>query len=89
VNPVADDLFHQTVGELSARLARKELSSVELTQAVIARTHAVEGRVQAFNSFDEADALAQAEASDARRAAGRAKGSAGRHPGWIEGRDRG
>jgi len=50
------------------------LSSVELTLAVVARTKAVDGRVRAFNSYDEADALAQAAASDARRAAGQARG---------------
>ncbi len=67
-------LFHQTVGELAAQLEARRLSAVELTQAVIARTEAVDGRVQAFNSFDAADALAQAAASDARRAAGQARG---------------
>lgn len=64
----------QTIAELSARLERRELSAVELMQALIARTKAVEPRVHAFNSFDEADALAQAAASDARRAAGQARG---------------
>jgi aspartyl-tRNA(Asn)/glutamyl-tRNA(Gln) amidotransferase subunit A len=72
--PVPDDPYYQSAGELSARLARKELSSVELTRAVIARTRAVEDQVRAFNSFDEADALAQAEASDARRVAGQTRG---------------
>jgi aspartyl-tRNA(Asn)/glutamyl-tRNA(Gln) amidotransferase subunit A len=71
---MSSPLHYQTIAELSAALDSKRLSSVELTQAVIARTKAVEPRVHAFNSFDEADALAQAAASDARRAAGQAKG---------------
>jgi aspartyl-tRNA(Asn)/glutamyl-tRNA(Gln) amidotransferase subunit A len=69
------ELFHQPISELSAALAARKLSSVELTRAVIARTKAVDARVRAFNSFDEADALAQAAASDARRAAGQARGA--------------
>ncbi|MFM1852642.1 MAG: hypothetical protein RIS54_2326 [Verrucomicrobiota bacterium] len=69
------ELHYQTTAELSARLGRGELTSVALTQAVLARTSAVEPRVGAFNSRDEADALRQAEASDARRAAGQALGS--------------
>ena len=68
------ELHFQTLAELSAALEAKKLSSVDLTQAVIARTKAVDGRVHAFNSFNEADALAQAAASDARRAAGQARG---------------
>jgi aspartyl-tRNA(Asn)/glutamyl-tRNA(Gln) amidotransferase subunit A len=68
------DLFFQTITELAAALDAKKLSSVELTRAVIARTKAVDGRVRAFNSFDEADALAQAAASDAARAAGQSRG---------------
>jgi aspartyl-tRNA(Asn)/glutamyl-tRNA(Gln) amidotransferase subunit A len=70
----ATPLHHQTVAELSSALAAGTLTSVALTEAVIARTRAVEERVQAFNSFDAADALAQAAASDARRAAGQALG---------------
>jgi len=69
------ELFFQPITELAARLESKELSAVELTQAVLARTKAVEPQVGAFNSFDEADALAQAAASDARRAAGKSLGA--------------
>lgn len=67
-------LHHQTLAELSAALAAGRLTSVALTEAVIARTQAVEDRVQAFNSYDAADALRQAAESDARRAAGQALG---------------
>ncbi len=67
--------FYQTIAQLAAALDAKRLSSVDLTKAVIARTKDVEGRVHAFNSFDETDALAQASSSDARRAAGQARGA--------------
>jgi aspartyl-tRNA(Asn)/glutamyl-tRNA(Gln) amidotransferase subunit A len=70
----ATPLHYQTVAELSSALAAGTLTSVALTKAVIARTRAVEDRVQAFNSYDSEDALAQARASDARRAAGQARG---------------
>lgn len=68
------ELFHQSVTQLSGALAARQLSAVELMQAVLARTQAVESRVRAFNSFDETDALVQAAASDARRAAGESRG---------------
>jgi len=67
-------LHFQTLAELADRLAKREISSVELTRAVISRTEAVEAAVRAFNSRDAADALAQAEASDARRTAGQSRG---------------
>jgi aspartyl-tRNA(Asn)/glutamyl-tRNA(Gln) amidotransferase subunit A len=66
---VASELYNLTIAELSALLAKGEVSSAELVAAVIARTKAVDGRVRAFNSFDEADALRQARASDERRSA--------------------
>jgi aspartyl-tRNA(Asn)/glutamyl-tRNA(Gln) amidotransferase subunit A len=71
---MSSELFHQSIAQLAAALHAKTLSSVELTRTVIARTKAVEARVRAFNSFDENDALAQAAASDSRRAAGQARG---------------
>jgi aspartyl-tRNA(Asn)/glutamyl-tRNA(Gln) amidotransferase subunit A len=72
---MSSDLFSKSIGELAGQLAAKSISAVELTKAVIARTKAVEPRIRAFNSFDEADALAQAATSDARRAAGEARGA--------------
>ena len=71
---MSTDVFFQTIAELSVALAAKTLSSVELTQAVIARTKAVDGRIHAFNSFNETNALEQAAASDQRRAQCRAAG---------------
>jgi aspartyl-tRNA(Asn)/glutamyl-tRNA(Gln) amidotransferase subunit A len=71
---VAEDLTYATISDLSGRMGRGELSSAELMAAVIARTKAVDGSVKAFNSFDEADALSQARASDERRAKAGATG---------------
>jgi aspartyl-tRNA(Asn)/glutamyl-tRNA(Gln) amidotransferase subunit A len=72
---MSSELFFQPATELAALLATKQASSVEVVSAFIARTRAVDDRVKAFNSFDETDALAQARASDARRAAGQARGA--------------
>lgn len=71
---MTSELFHRSIIDLAGGLDAKTFSAVELTQAVIARTKAVEPRVRAFNSADETDALAQATASDFRRAAGEARG---------------
>ena len=71
---MADGLIFQPVASLSAQLAAGEISSVELMRAFAARTTAVEDRVRAFNSRDEAGVLALAAESDARRAAGQARG---------------
>jgi aspartyl-tRNA(Asn)/glutamyl-tRNA(Gln) amidotransferase subunit A len=71
---MADEIIHQPAARLAALLAAGKLSSLELVQACLARKRAVDDRVQAFNSCDEAAALAAAQASDARRAAGQARG---------------
>jgi aspartyl-tRNA(Asn)/glutamyl-tRNA(Gln) amidotransferase subunit A len=68
------EFIYQSITQLAEALRTKALSSVELTQAVIARTKAVEPRIHAFNSFDESAALADARASDVRRAAGQSLG---------------
>jgi len=55
--------------ELSAKLARREVSSVEATRACLGRIERVDGKVRAFLRVDAKGALAAAEASDARRKA--------------------
>ena len=63
-------LYEKTAAELSAMLAKKEVSAVELAQDVFARTKAVEDKVQGYVTLTEESALAQAAEIDKRRAAG-------------------
>lgn len=72
---MAAEIIFEPVGKLAGELDAGRISSVELTKATIARFHAVEDRVRAFNSLNESEAIAQAEESDRRRAAGEAKGA--------------
>ncbi|WP_205474861.1 Asp-tRNA(Asn)/Glu-tRNA(Gln) amidotransferase subunit GatA [Nocardioides sp. SYSU D00038] len=60
----------RTAAELADALAAGETTSVELTRASLDRIAQVDGVVHAFLHVDAESALAQAEASDARRAAG-------------------
>jgi len=53
-----------TISELSARLAKREVSAREATQACLDRIAAVDQKIHAFISHDAADALAQADAAD-------------------------
>lgn len=69
-------LHRLSISELSARLARREVSSREALQSCLDQIDRVDGRVKAFLSIDRADALAQAEAADRELAAG--AGGAGR-----------
>jgi aspartyl-tRNA(Asn)/glutamyl-tRNA(Gln) amidotransferase subunit A len=62
-----------TISELTAKLAKREVSAREVTQACLDRIAAVDGRVHAFISHDAADALAQADAADKAIAAGERK----------------
>lgn len=63
-------LYEKTAAELSELLGKKEISAVELTKDVLARTGAVEDKVQAYVTVTEEAALKAAEAVDAKRAAG-------------------
>ncbi len=55
---------------LTESLREGRSSAVELTQAALARIAALEPKLQAFMHLDAAGAMAQAQAIDARRAAG-------------------
>ncbi|QAT82943.1 aspartyl/glutamyl-tRNA amidotransferase subunit A [Corallococcus coralloides] len=56
--------------ELAAKLASREVSSVDATRASLQRISQVDPKVRAFLRVDEPGALKAAEASDARRKAG-------------------
>ncbi|NOJ92447.1 Asp-tRNA(Asn)/Glu-tRNA(Gln) amidotransferase subunit GatA [Corallococcus coralloides] len=56
--------------ELAAKLASREVSSVDATRASLQRISQVDPKVRAFLRVDEAGALKAAEASDARRKVG-------------------
>jgi len=66
----SDSPIFKSATELSQDLQADTVSSVEITQAMIDRIDAVDGQVHAFLHIDKEDALAQAKASDARRAKG-------------------
>jgi len=71
---MSEPLHTLTLAELSRQLAAKHVTSEEVTRAFVERTRAVEPRVGAFLHRDEDDALAQARASDQRRAANKTLG---------------
>ena len=64
------ELHYLSIDEAAGLLGKREISSRELTQAVIERIAAVEPRVRAYLSLTTGRALAQADAADARLAAG-------------------
>ena len=66
------ELFKLGVKTALEGLARKDFSSVELTQAIIDRYHEKNGEINAYLPFDEEGALAAAKAADQARAAGAA-----------------
>jgi aspartyl-tRNA(Asn)/glutamyl-tRNA(Gln) amidotransferase subunit A len=68
------------VREAAARIRRRELSSVELVRALLARVAAVEPLVGAFLTVCESEALAAAEEIDRRIAAGDDAGPLGGVP---------
>jgi aspartyl-tRNA(Asn)/glutamyl-tRNA(Gln) amidotransferase subunit A len=62
----------KTLADLSAALAARKLSSVELTQERLDRIAALDPKLNAFITVDAEGALAQAKAADETRARGRA-----------------
>ena len=65
-------MHNATLAQLSAALAARKLSSVELTTLFLDRIDARKREINAFITVDRAGALAQAAAADRRMAAGNA-----------------
>ncbi len=63
-------MYDKTLAELSAGLHAGAFSSRELTEETLKRIHALNGTLNAFISITDDVALAEADAADARRAAG-------------------
>jgi aspartyl-tRNA(Asn)/glutamyl-tRNA(Gln) amidotransferase subunit A len=53
-----------TISELNAKLAKREISAREVTQSCLDQIARVDGKIHAFISHDDKDALAQAAAAD-------------------------
>jgi aspartyl-tRNA(Asn)/glutamyl-tRNA(Gln) amidotransferase subunit A len=66
-------VLNSALRELSAALAAKKVSSVELTQMCLQRIERLNGELNAFISFDSGLALEAARRADARRARGEAE----------------
>ncbi|HEX6144842.1 MAG TPA: amidase [Geminicoccaceae bacterium] len=71
----ASELLHLSLCEVADRIARRDVSSVELTEACLGRIERLEPELNAFISLDPEGALEQARAADRRLAA---TGPAGR-----------
>jgi aspartyl-tRNA(Asn)/glutamyl-tRNA(Gln) amidotransferase subunit A len=70
-------LHELTIQEAQGLLQKKEISSRELTRAILDRIQAVEGKVDAFLTIAEASAMEQAEQADMAIANGRGSVLAG------------
>src|SRR5262245_23229884 len=68
-------LHELTITEARALLDRGEITSVELTQALLDRIAAVDNQVRAFLAIDDEYALEQARIADEQRRAGRGRAS--------------
>ena len=59
-----------SISELTAKLAQREASAREVTQACLDQIQRADGQLHAFLNFNSADALAQADAADKAIASG-------------------
>ncbi|MEH6651463.1 MAG: Asp-tRNA(Asn)/Glu-tRNA(Gln) amidotransferase subunit GatA [Motiliproteus sp.] len=65
-------MFDKTLAELAQGLTNGDYSSVELTEAYLARINAEDSQYNSFISITDEQALSQAKVADAQRAAGNA-----------------
>jgi aspartyl-tRNA(Asn)/glutamyl-tRNA(Gln) amidotransferase subunit A len=66
-------MINSSLKQLATMLASKQISSVEMTQAFLARIKKFNPEINAYIALDEPKTLAQAKAADARIAVGKAE----------------
>ena len=71
---MADEVTSLSIADLGAKLAKKEVTSEEVTRAYLSRIEKLDGKIGAYLLVDDEGALKMARDSDARRAAGKAVG---------------
>jgi aspartyl-tRNA(Asn)/glutamyl-tRNA(Gln) amidotransferase subunit A len=64
------DMHQLTLAEIARALAAKQFSAEELTRSLLARIQQLDPQLNAFITVTEEQAIAQAQAADARRAGG-------------------
>src|ERR687885_429772 len=80
------ELYELSVAEIAAKVRSREVSAVELVQALLARIEATEPRVQAWEAVDAERALAAAAEWDAAAAGAYAEaGTRGGRDGVLAG----
>ena len=67
-------LHYQTIAEVGARLKSRELSPVELTNAILSRIESLDGSLKSYATVMADSALASARAAEAEIAAGNYRG---------------
>lgn len=67
-------LHYQTITEVAGRLASREISPVELTQAMLDRIAALDGELKSYATVMAEQALVAARAAETEIAAGRYRG---------------
>ena len=67
-------LHYQTITEVAGRLASREISPVELTQAILDRIATLDGELKSYATVMAEPAMASARAAEAEIAAGRYRG---------------
>jgi len=70
--PTSDSILTSSLAAMGRALSARQLSSVELTEALLARVDTLGPALNAFLAVDREGALAKARAADARRARGEA-----------------
>jgi len=71
---IGPDVLYLTAGELSARIRKRELSPVELTEAYLARSESIGSKLNAYATLTRERALREAREAEAEIAKGKHRG---------------